>query len=48
MNTPFTLVYYLIFIILLYTDFCYRCTFAPAGRRAADAGKLKNELYELK
>ncbi len=31
MNTPFTLVYYLIFIILLDTGFCYRCTFATAS-----------------
>gem|GEM_PF-3879614 len=31
MNTPFILVYYLIFIILLDTGFCYRCTFATAS-----------------
>jgi len=31
MNTPFTLVCYLIFIILLYTGFYYRCTFATAS-----------------
>lgn len=46
MNAPFTLVYYLIFIIVLYTDFCYRCTFATASaaRRIGGAGKFKNEL----
>lgn len=45
MNAPFSLMYYLIFIILFYTDFCYRCTFATVStaRRTGDPGKFKNE-----